>query len=244
VVPLSLRFQEPLHVFGCLRRFVSLVILAVIGVAAYATRDQWLPRVRAMLGANAPGPSSVADSAAVARTDTGWRALSYPGKEQGRQMLARLQQRRGPAFVTMSAADFAAAVLDSLAAQLPASTDSVMVRAEGNEFLVRGSVKLGDLGGQAALGPLASMVGDRERLTLGGTLEPTSVPGVAQFKLTRVMVGSFAVPGPVIPRLVKAIKRQSSVIGVEPSAFPVRLPAGVGDIRVAQGHVTLYRTTP
>ncbi len=230
--------------FGCLRRFLSLIILAVLGVAAYATRDQWLPRVREMIGSPARGSSGATDTSRVSPSDTGWRALSYSGKEVGRRSLQKLQQPKGPAYVTMSAADFAAAVLDSLTSQLPASTDSVMVRAEGNEFLVRGSVKLGDLGGQAALGPLASMVGDRERLTLGGTLEPTSVPGVAQFKLTRVQVGGFALPGPVIPRLVKAIKRQSAVVGVEPSAFPIRLPAGVSDIRVAQGKVTLYRATP
>lgn len=231
--------------FGCLRRFISLVILAVVGVAAYATRDQWLPRARAMLGASAnPAVNTTDSTGAASPSDTGWRALTYPGKEQGRRALSRLQQPKGPAYVTMSAAEFAAAVLDSLAAQLPASTDSVMVRAEGNEFLVRGSVKLGDLGGQAALGPLASMLGDRERLTLGGTLEPTSVPGVAQFRLTRVKVGDFAVPGPVIPRLIKAIKRRSNVVGVESSALPIRLPTGVGDIRVAQGKVTLYRTTP
>jgi hypothetical protein len=231
-------------VFGCFRRLISLVVLAVLGAAAYVTRDQWLPRARALLGTASPAPSAVADSATSSASDTGWHALSYPGKEQGRRALARLQQPKGPAFVTLTAAEFASAVLDSLAAQLPASAESVMVTAEGSEFLVRGSVRLGDLGGQAALGPLASMVGDRERLMLGGTLEPTSVPGVAQFKLTRVKVGNFAVPGPVVPRLVKAIRRQPSTVGVESSALPIRLPAGVADIRVAQGKVTLYRATP
>lgn len=231
--------------FGCFRRLISLAIFAALVVAAYVTRDQWLPRARALLGSGKAGASTSADSTGTSSpADTGWHSISYAGKEQGRRALTRLQQPKGPAYVTLSAADFAAAILDSLASQLPASTDSVMVRADGNEFLVRGSVKLGDLGGQAALGPLASMVGDRERLTLGGTLEPTSVPGVAQFKLTRVRIGDFAVPGPVIPRLVKAIKRQSTMVGVESSALPVRLPAGVGDIRVSQGKVTIYRATP
>jgi hypothetical protein len=232
-------------VFGCFRRFLSLVILGVAAIAAFATRDLWLPRLRAALGSDAQtAPTSGGDSAAKAASDTGWAALSYPGKEAGRRALTRLQQPRGPAYVSMSAAEFAAAVLDSLGAQLPASTDSVVVRAVGSEFQVRGSVKLGDLGGRAVLGPLASMVGDRERLTLGGTLEPTSVAGVAQFKLTRVMVGDFALPGPVVPRLVKALKRQSSAVGVESSALPIRLPAGVVDVRVSQGKVTLYRSSP
>lgn len=231
--------------FGCFRRLVSLVTLGLVAVAAFATRDMWLPRLRAALGSPVQAPAAAGDvSAASAASDTGWAALSYPGKEGGRRALTRLQQPRGPAFVSLSAAEFAAAILDSLGAQLPASTESVVVRAVGNEFQVRGSVKLGDLGGRAVLGPLASMVGDRERLTLGGTLEPTSVPGVAQFKLTRVKVGDFALPGPVVPRLVKALKRQSGAAGVESSALPIRLPAGVVDVRVSQGKVTLYRATP
>ncbi len=229
--------------FGCFRRLASLVILGLVAVGAFATRDIWLPRLRAALGSQTQAPAGV-DSAAKAVSDTGWAAISYPGKEGGRRALARLQQPRGPAYVSLSASEFAAAVLDSLGSQLPASTESVVVRAVGNEFQVRGSVKLGDLGGRAVLGPLASMVGDRERLTLGGTLEPTSVPGVAQFKLTRVKVGDFALPGPVVPRLVKALKRQSGAVGVEASALPIRLPAGVVDVRVSQGKVTLYRATP
>ncbi len=231
--------------FGCFRRLVSLVILAVVAVAAFATRDVWLPRLRTALGSTArPTADAPADRAASAASDTGWAALSYSGTEGGRRALTRLQQPRGPAYVSLSASEFASAVLDSLSAQLPPSTDSVLVRAVGSEFQVRGSVKLGDLGGRAVLGPLASMVGDRERLTLGGTLEPTSVPGVAQFKLTRVMVGDFALPSPVVPRLVKALKRQSGAVGVESSALPIRLPAGVVDVRVSQGKVTLYRAAP
>jgi hypothetical protein len=230
-------------VFGCFRRLIGLVVLLLLVPLAYLTRDRWLPVVRSAIGSSSGTADSTAADAPSA-ADTGWAVLSYPGKEQGRRALGRLQQKRGPAYVTMTAGEFAAAVLDSLASQLPASTESVSVRAVGSEFQVRGSVKLGDLGGRAVLGPLASMVGDRERLMLGGTLEPTSVPGVAQFKLTRVMVGDFALPGPVVPRLVDAIRRRSAAVGVESSALPIRLPAGVGDIRVAQGKVTLYRTTP
>lgn len=230
--------------FGCFRRLISLVVLAGLAVIGYLTRDQWLPRVRAAIGAGVAAGTAPRDSAAAPVAEPGWAPITFAGAEQGRRALAKVKASKGPAFVTMSAAEFAGALLDSLSAQLPASADSLEVRAEGNEFQVRASVKLGDVGGRAVLGPLASMVGDRERLTLGGTLEPTSVPGVAQFRLTRVKVGDFAVPAPVVPRLVKALKRQSGPVGVESSALPVRLPAGVGDIRVAQGKVTLYRATP
>jgi hypothetical protein len=233
-------------VFGCFRRMISLVILAVVAVGAFATRDLWLPRVRAALGANPATDAVARDSAAAAkeRADTGWTALSYNSAQKGLNSLARLRSPKGPAFVSLTAGEFAGALLDSLTAQLPASTDSLQVRADGSEFQVRASVRLGDLGGAAVLGPLASMVGDRERLTLGGTLEPTSVAGVAQFKLTRVKVGDFSVPSAVVPRLAKALKRRPSAAGTETSALPIRLPAGVGDVRVAQGKVTLYRAAP
>ena len=230
--------------FGCFRRLISLIVLAVLAVGAYLTRDQWLPRARAAIGAAAKAQSAAPDSGAAAVPEVGWAPLSFNSAEQGRLALTKLKARKGPAFVTVSASEFAGAFLDSLTAQLPPSAESLQVRAEGNEFQVRASVKLGDVGGRAVLGPLASMVGDRERLTLGGTLEPTSIAGVAQFKLTRVKVGDFAVPGPVVPRLVKAIKRGPGAVGVESGALPLRLPAGVGDIRVAQGKVTLYRATP
>jgi hypothetical protein len=233
-------------VFGCFRRMISLVVLAVVMVAAFATRDVWVPRVRAALGASPAADVAARDSAVAAkeRADTGWAKLSFPASERGRASLARLRGPKGPAFVNLTAGEFAGALLDSLTEQLPASTDSLQVRADGTEFQVRASVRLGDLGGTAVLGPLASMVGDRERLTLGGTLEPTSVVGVAQFKLTRVKVGDFSVPSAVVPRLAKALKRRPSAAGTETSALPIRLPTGVGDIRVAQGKVTLYRATP
>ena len=240
-------FPELLDVFGCLRRFISLVILAIVAVGAFATRDLWLPRLRSAIGSPATSPArTTSDTTASlpSPADTGWVSVTYPATEKGRRALGRLTQAKGPAFVTLSAGEFAGALLDSIAAQLPASADSVQVRAEGSEFQVRASVRLGDVGGRAVLGPLASMVGDRERLTLGGTLEPTAVQGVAQFRLTRVKVGDFAVPGAVVPRLVKALKRKSTTPGVEISALQVRLPAGVADIRVSQGKITLYRAAP
>ena len=232
--------------FGCFRRLVSLVLFAVVAVAAWLTRDQWLPPLSRAIGKVSGSTAAVSDSATTrpAPSDTGWMSLTYRSTESGRRALTRLRSSRGPAYVTLSASEFAGAMLDSLTDQLPASTESLQVRTTGNEFQVRGRVRLGDLGGRAALGPLVSMVGDRERLTLGGTIEPAGAAGLAQFRLTRVSIGSFAVPGPVVPRLVESIKRRPSPDGVAASALPVRLPAGVGDIRAAQGRITIYRATP
>lgn len=236
--------MESLVVSGCFRRLISLVLLALLAVGAYVTREHWLPQARQLVGLS-KGRSAATDSSAAA-ADTGWMSLSFAAGERGRQAVAKLRSRNGPALVRLNASEFASAALDSLLTQLPASTDSLQVRTAGSEFQVRARVRLADLGGRGALGPLASMLGDRERLLLGGMLEPTATPGLAQFRLTRVRVGDFTVPGAVVPKLVQSIKRRGApaAAGVESSALPVRLPAGVGDIRAAQGQITIYRATP
>jgi hypothetical protein len=232
-------------VFGCLRRAVFLVVLLLMVPLAYATRDRWLPIVRGAAGGAAKAVTDAStDSAAMRAADTGWASLSFPASEKGRQAVSRLASGKGPAMVILGAPEFAGALLDSLTAQLPPSTDSVQVRAEGNELQIRASVKLGDLGGRAVLGPMASMLGDRERLTLGGTLEPGTTPGVAEFTLTRVRIGDVALPGPLVPKLLQAIRRGATGSASASGALPIRLPAGVGDVRVAQGRITLYRTAP
>ena len=232
--------------FGCFRRLISLVILAVVAVAAFFTRDLWLPKARAIVAQVAGETPAARDSSATAPADTGWTSLSYSAAEKGRRAIERLRAGKGSTRITLSASEFASAALDSLMSQLPSSTDSLQVRTSGNEFQVRALVRLADLGGRSALGPLAAMLGDRERLTLGGTLEPTAVDGVAQFRLTRVRIGDFALPGAVVPKLVETIRRRngSATAGVDASALPVRLPSGIGDIRAGQGRITLYRTAP
>jgi hypothetical protein len=229
-------------VFGCLRRFVSLIVLAVIGVAAFATRASWLPLVRKQLAETTPpAEQRVADSLKAVADTAGWVTIGTSDATRGKAAVAKFKSARGPSLLNLDAAEFAGAMLDSVSSQLPTSAQDLKVRVQGNELQLRAYVRLGDLGGSAVLGPLASMVGEREPLTLGGILEPTSITGVSQFKLTSVRIGAFAVPSAVIPRLMKALKRDAGTVGVEVSALPVRLPPGVGDVRVNQGKVTLYR---
>ena len=223
--------------FAFLRR---LVLLAVLGVVAWVTRDRWLPLVR---GAQAERPAAAARDSAAAAADTGWTMVTYTATERGRAALARLRRPAGPAFVRIAPAAFAGLVLDTLGARLPASADSLAVRVEGRELQVRMSVKLGDLGGQKVLGPLAGMLGDRERLVLGGTVEG-GAPGTAVLRLARVKVGDFAVPGPVVPRLVEALRRGDASPRPDPGTLALTLPDAVGDVRVAEGMVTLYRPIP
>lgn len=223
--------------FGCLRRVLFLIVLLVVGVVAALTRDRWLPLLPGDRARTAAAPDS-----AATRADTGWVRVTYSAAERGRTALGRLRSAKGPALVQLAPAEFAALVLDSLGARLPASADSLAVRVEGRELQVRMSVRLGDLGGSAVLGPLAGMLGDRERLVIGGTLDGASA-GRALLRPTSVRVGEFDVPGPVIPRLVGTLRRGAEPVG-EAGTLALTLPPGVGDVRVGAGKVTLYRPVP
>jgi hypothetical protein len=224
--------------FGCLRRLTSLVVLAAVAAGLYLFRDTWYPRARAMLAAAKAAPVP-GDSASASPADTGWTVLTFGRAERGRAALSKLQARGGPAFVSIDPAELASAWMDSLSTQLPQSADSLQVKVQGSELLLSARVRLGDLGGRTVLGPLAGMVGERERVILGGTVERADSAGMARFALTRVRVGSFDVPGPVVPRLVAALRK-----GRTGNALLVPLPEGVGDVRVSRGRVTLYRAAP
>ncbi|MCU0618374.1 MAG: hypothetical protein MUF40_00470 [Gemmatimonadaceae bacterium] len=220
--------------------FRRLLLLALLGGVAYATRDRWLPLVRA--DQDDRGRAAARDSVAAA-ADTGWAPVTYAATARARAAVTTLRGRRGPAYVHVAPAAFAGLVLDTLGARLPASADSLTVRVAGRELQVRMSVRLGDLGGQRVLGPLAGMLGDRERLVLGGTLEG-SAPGTAVLRIARARIGRLAVPGPVVPQLVDALRRGDATTRPEPGALVLTLPDGVGDVRVADGRITLYRPIP
>jgi hypothetical protein len=58
-------------------------------------------------------------------------------------------------------------------------------------------------------------------------------PGVGVFRATEVKVDGVPLPPAVISRILK-----------RPDSAMVSLPTAVGDIRVARGHITLYKKTP
>src|SRR5690242_1693441 len=140
---------------GCLSRMGCLVLLVVIGAIAWLTSDKWLPRVTGRGRATASGPV--------------WEPITPQGAQRTRQLLTRLSQPAGPVFGNLSGGDVASYVYQSLARQLPPSADSVEAAVIGDRLYIRASVRLQDLGGTSVLGPLAGMLGDRERMQFGGT---------------------------------------------------------------------------
>jgi hypothetical protein len=211
-----------------MRRLFLLLVLAFVIVVAWVTRDRWLPMIGVKRPAIAAGPE--------------WVPLSDAGAERTRLALARLSQQRGPVFANLAGADVASYVYQELRRQLPPSTDSAEAAVVGDRLYIRGSVRLSELGDAATLGALAGILADRERVQFGGNFHVIR-PGLAEFRLRDVRIRDLTVPGPMIPRIITRIGRGARPQGVSPDGLPLEIPEFIGDIRVANGKLTIYKRT-
>ena len=214
---------------GCLSRIGCLALLAVLCLAAWLTRDRWLHRVTGRAPAPATGPV--------------WEALTVERAARARQALEQLNRSDGPVFTNLSGGEVASYVFQSLAKQLPPSADSVEAAIIGDRLYIRASVRLNDLGGTGVLGPLAGVLGDRERMQFGGTFHVLR-PALAEFQVKDLRIRDFSVPTTMIPRLLRQIWRGVRPEGLSPDGLPVVIPTYLGDVRIANGTVTLYKTQP
>jgi hypothetical protein len=126
--------------------------------------------------------------------------------------------------------------------QLPESSEDISSSIKGDRLFVRANVALKDFGGAKALGPLASMLGTRDTVQLGGTMHVLR-PGLGEFQIKEVRIGSFTVPQAIVPRLIRAIRRGEMPDSLSEDALPMKLPDYIGDIRIANGQITVYRKT-
>lgn len=210
---------------GCIARLGCLFVLAVLAVAAWFTRDYWMPeRLR----------SHITTASAPA-----WQPLSTAGADSTQAALNKLSQPRGPVFQTLSGGAVASYVFRELSRQLPPSTDSVQALVEGERMSMRASIDMSELRG---IGPAVGIVSGRERVQFTGTLRVVSA-GLAEFQVQQVRIGELPLPHGMIPTLMRRFERGNRPSGLDPDALPLPLPRYVGDIRVANGKITLYKNT-
>src|SRR4051812_46273231 len=219
--------------FGCLRRTGCLVVLCIAAVAAYVMRDRWMP----LINKNLPGSRPTA----TATAGPTWEPVSDEAAARARRAVESLGRRSGPVFVNLPPGDVASYFYIALAAQLPPSADSIEATTIASRMYVRAVISLDDFKAADALGPLAGMVGRRERIQLGGTFAIIR-PGLAQFLVEDVRLGELPIPRGAIPKLLRQIRRGTRPDGVLENGLPFVLPTYIGDTRVADGKVTLYKT--
>jgi hypothetical protein len=213
---------------GCIARLGCLVLLAILAVGAWFTRDRWMPEsMRSHTVSTTKGPT--------------WEPLSDAGARRTAAALSKLSQQRGPVFQTLSGADAASYIFRELASRLPQSSDSVQAMVSGDRVAMRANVKLSELGGAGALGPLGSMLADREPVQFTGTFRVLK-PGLAEFQIQEIKIGAVNLPRAMIPSLIARFDRGQRAAGLDRDALPLPIPRYVGDIRVANGKITLYKT--
>lgn len=213
----------------CLGRLGCLLLVLILLIAAWYTRGLWLPERF--------NPHSTTSMAAPPT----WQPLTDSGAQRTQTALSKLSSPHGPVFQTLSGADVASFIFRTLARQLPPSTDSIQALVKDDLISMRANVRVKDLGNTGALGPLASMLGDRATIALTGTLQVLR-PGLAEFHVRSATIKSIDVPTAMIPQIIGRMNRGYRPPGIAPDALPLPIPAYIGDIRVANGKITLYKT--
>jgi hypothetical protein len=206
-----------------------LFVIVVIAVLAYLSRGLWWGRVT--------GRERV-DRAVI--TSMTWQPLTAEGSARARAALQRLAERNGPQYVDVAPGDLAAYVLQELSRTLPKSADSIEAAAIGDRLHVRALVRTSDLGAEDALGPISMLLGEQERVRMGGSLRILR-PGVGEFQIKEFRIRDFALPQAVIPRLVRQINVGERPQGLSPDGLPLRTPPHVGDVRISDNKVTIYK---
>ena len=220
--------------FGCLGRIGCLLVLALCAAVAWFTHDRWYPQLRARLGGT---------PVAVAAASPKWEPLTPEGSARARLAVAKLSQKNGPVYVDVAAGDLAAYALDPALRDLSHDSVSAEALARDERLSVRAMVNVADLADAKALGPLSSMIGGKQEITVRGKLEIVS-PGHAQFRVDRIALKDLDLPGPLVENIISRIRTKERTASTPKDAIPVRVPMELADVRVAKGHVVLYKTVP
>lgn len=209
---------------GCIARLGCLILLVLLAFIAWFTRPMWLPeRFRPHTTAAVSGR---------------WQPATAAGAERARAAIARLSQPKGPVFESLPAGDLASLAASEITARVGGSADSVAARVDRDRLTVRARVDFASL--RDKLGPLSSMMRDREMVELSGNFHMLQ-PGLGEFEVQSARVGQVALPQAMIPRLIQQIDHGTRPASMRPTAIPLPMPSYVADIRIANGKVTLYK---
>jgi hypothetical protein len=83
----------------------------------------------------------------------------------------------------------------------------------------------------------------QERIEFTGTLGVLR-PGLGEFRVSSVKIADLSLPRAAIPRLLARLDKSVRPEGVSPDGIAITIPEYIGDVRIANGQVTLYRRTP
>ena len=216
---------------GCLKRAGCLVVIILLVAVWY-----WYARVERPAAATAPAAASTATS-----VSSGWHPLSAADADRGRLAVQSLERQSGPVFANLTPAEAASYIFMVVAKQLPPSAKNAEASITGDRLYVRSEVELKDFGGAKSLGPLGMLLGERDSVRLGGTINMLR-PGLAEFLVQEVKLGKIEVPTALIPRLLRQMKKGKTVEGISQNGLPMVMPPYISDVRISNGKITLYKS--
>lgn len=220
--------------FGCLGRIGCLLVLALAAAVGWFTHDMWYPKLRARLG----GPKPV-----VTTSSAKWEPLTAEGSARARLAVAKLSAKNGPVYIDVPVGDLAAYALDPALRDLRSDSVGAEALARDDHLYVRAKVDLAQLIDVKSLGPLSSVVGGKQEITVRGRLEVVS-PGHAQFRVDQIALKELQLPQALIDNIVGRIRTGDRKANTPKNAIPVHVPLDLADVRIAKGHVVLYKSVP
>jgi hypothetical protein len=218
---------------GCLKRAGCLVLIILVVAVWY-----WYARVQT--------PSARVSSSTTAGTATsvnsGWQPLTAGDAARGEAAVQSLGRQSGPVFANLTPAEAASYIFTVVAKQLPPSAKNAEASVIGDRLYVRSEVELKDFGGAKSLGPVGMLLGDRDSVRFGGTINMLR-PGLGEFLVQEVKLGRLDVPTALIPRLLTQMKEHSKPVpGISQNGLPMVMPAYISDVRISDGKITLYKS--
>ena len=218
---------------GCLRGVGCLVAILILGGVWY-----WYARVERPAATTATTTTTPTTATSVS---SGWHRLSDADAERGRVAVQSLERQAGPVFANLTPAEAASYIFMVVAKQLPPSAKNAEASITGDRLYVRSEVDLKDFGGAKSLGPVGLLLGERDSVRFGGTINMLR-PGLAEFLVQEVKLGRIDVPRALIPRLLTQMKRGKTVEGVSQNGLPMVMPPYISDVRISNGKITLYKS--
>jgi hypothetical protein len=210
-------------VIGCLTAPFKLIgCLGLLAALAFGWlyRDRLLREGRRLVGGGAavtaestgrPGIRALKTARAKIDSLSGWRADS----------------------VVLTPSEVASLVGSGLDPALRRQLDSLRVRLLDDEIALLARLRTARLP-REAVGPLAVALRETEPIEAAGMLRVVE-PGLGEWKVRSFRIRDFPVPADLVPGLIaRALDRKRQ------EAVPVKIPAGIAEIRVRPDGATLY----
>ena len=212
-------------------RLGALIVIVIIAVAVW----YWYAAVPST------GTRTTSTVGTATSVSSGWQPLTAADADRGRAAVQSLGRQSGPVFANLTAAEAASYIFTVVAKQLPPSAKNAQAAIIGDRLYVRSDVELKDFGGSKSLGPLGMLLGDRDSVRFGGTINMLK-PGLGEFLVQEVKLGRLDVPNGLIPRILSEMKRGKTVEGISQNGLPMVMPSYISDVRISNGKITLYKS--